>query len=109
MINAKQELLQAIDGTEITCAIMDDFSSKRVLSKSIQLKQGHTQKELDDFLNELDFEYDETNPFISLKGYIWLNDGGWLERKPLPLAGKPHLKVWMRHLRMEIPEPLRHD
>jgi hypothetical protein len=44
------------------------------------LKVDHTLEDLQDFLNQLDFEYDSGYGGQELFGTVWFDDGTWAER-----------------------------
>ena len=79
--NAKEEFLDVIKNDEIVCAKIsrgrykddDDY-------KFIVLKKGHTKKDLDKFLTELDFIYDGGFGGQELFGIIWCKNGVWFDR-----------------------------
>lgn len=88
-MNAKQEFLEITKDTEVLCVTINvkgDYSplylhkSKKVKSKELALPVGYTQEEYNNFLNELDFEYDESWGHQFIYGTIWLKDGMWIER-----------------------------
>lgn len=89
-MNAKQEFLEITKDTEVLCVTINvegvNYSTpflhkgKRVKSKELSLPVGYTQEEYNNFLNELDFEYDESWGHQFIYGTIWLKDGMWIER-----------------------------
>lgn len=46
----------------------------------IILQEGWCDKDLDEFLNQLDIDYDNGFGEQELFGYVWMNDGTWFER-----------------------------
>jgi hypothetical protein len=91
MINAKKEFLDITEGLEVLCATIsvcgDELTShwfpknsNIVKDKSLTLPVNYTQEEYQNFLNELDFEYDDSWGHQYLYGTIWLKDGRWIER-----------------------------
>jgi len=90
MVNAKQELLNALKASKciVKCATIrcerhsywdDDDNYKR--SGSIQLIEGYTPAEYEEFLQKLDFEYDAGYGGQELHGLVWLmKENTWLER-----------------------------
>ena len=82
--NAKQELLGTlkkysipVDAIKVAKITVDN---KRTITK-------HVREPPDDFLNKINFEYQQSVPLIEepiIHGFIWLYDGSWLERKNLP-------------------------
>jgi len=93
MANAKEELLLHLRRIEnskgrpvsIKCATIRrgqhyryDKETQNMLDRN--LKEGYTQKEYEEFLDRLDFEYDAGYGGQELFGTIWLEEGTWLER-----------------------------
>lgn len=80
MANAKQELLDAVKETaRIKCASIrylrwEDEASQKTL------KLNHSEIEYNEFLNSLDFDYDDGYGGQELYGTVWLEDGTWLSR-----------------------------
>lgn len=89
MINAKKELtnimdrMQSSSNVKILCAQISHRSWRTYEEevKLFQLKMNHTPKGLEDFLNSLDFEYDDGFGSQELYGTVWFTDGVWLERE----------------------------
>ncbi len=78
-MNAQNELLSKLNGRVIKCASIyygNEYDDDR---KHFILKIGYTNKEYDDFINSLDFEYDDGYGGQELFGCVWFNDS-WLER-----------------------------
>ena len=85
-MNAKQELLNMISSeSRIKCAEIyrsygcneDDIP----IGFEAQLKVGYTEDEYKDFINKLDFEYNNFCDTEVLCGTIWLEDGVWISRE----------------------------
>ena len=91
-MNAKEELLRKIadiqkfmEGTQLRCATIshepfgywldDDYKPK-----PIELKLGYTPSELKEFLNSLDFDYDNGYGSQQLFGTVWFTNGIWMDR-----------------------------
>ena len=80
MANAKQELLDAVkDTAKIKCASIrnrrwEDEASQKTL------KLNHSEEDYNEFLNSLDFTYDDGYGGQELYGTVWLEDGTWLSR-----------------------------
>jgi hypothetical protein len=100
MENAKQELLEAIEGkSKLKCANIQlgDYRVRKV----IKLKVGYSEAEYNDFLKELDFEYDSGFGGQELFGTLWHEDGTWQER------GEYDGSEWWNHNQLpEIPSEL---
>lgn len=83
MINAKQEFLSHVEGLGIVrCAVVRDYDSswRGESGKEIFLKNGFTEADFEDFLDAIDFEYDDGYGGQELYGFIWYEDGTWSER-----------------------------
>ena len=88
-VNAKQELLDAIKSIGIKCATIE---------RSV-LKLNYSKEDYNDFLDSLDFMYDNGYGSQSLYGVVWLEDGTWLTR------GEYDGSEWWEHHKLpEIPE-----
>lgn len=91
-MNAKKELMDMSNGQTIKCAHIQYRQYWGNTPKNLHtLKIGHTKKELILFLNSLDFEYDNDYYGQLLYGYVWFDDGTWLER------GKYNGSEWWEH------------
>lgn len=80
MTNAKQEFLQTIEGKTVLCADLYheyDWNEER---KRITLKRDYTPAELESFLKELDFKYNDGYGSQKLFGTIWFTDQTWADR-----------------------------
>lgn len=79
-MTAKKELLKVIKRkARIKCAII--LSGPECKKQKIYiLKVNHSDVDLRNFLNNLDFEYDNDYGSQELFGTVWLHDGIWLER-----------------------------
>ena len=90
LTNAHRELLQAIDGRTIKCAVVNYYPCslweinelEAPHTRELRLKVGHDDKDLLEFFKQLDFNYDNGYGGQELFGMIWLNggDGAWLTR-----------------------------
>ena len=85
MQNAKEELLYNVERSKSTikCATITKGEQwwediKRVV---YNLKEGYTKEEYEEFLNKLDFEYNEGYGGQELYGTVWLmKPNTWLSR-----------------------------
>ena len=82
MSNAKTELLEALKETSsIKCALISkgyyDWDEDK---KKIVLKLSYSENDYEQFLKELDFEYDSGYGGQELYGTVWLEDNTWLSR-----------------------------
>jgi len=90
MTNAKKELIKQLKHLpKVICAIVNDSV----------LKVNHSEKDFEEFLNSLDFEYDEGFGTQYVHGMVWLEDGTWLDR--LEYDGQ---ESWTHEGVPEIPE-----
>jgi len=105
--NVKLELLEISKGKKIKCADVKyektKFNKKIVrVGKSFVLKVGHTEEEYKEFLNSLDFGYNDGYGGQELFGIVWFEDGTWLTR-----AEYDGSEWWEHHIVPEIPERLK--
>jgi hypothetical protein len=89
MANAKKELLGALEKVSgvIKCATIKrdrgywDDDDIYTSSPAILLKEGYTPAEYQEFLEKLNFEYDNGYGGQILHGIVWLmEDNTWIER-----------------------------
>ena len=78
-MNAKTELLEELVNKQIKCASIT-HGCYRIDKKEFNLKVGFNEDEFNEFLNKLDFEYDDGYGTQELHGVVWLQDGTWLSR-----------------------------
>lgn len=81
-MNAKEELvgdLRHHDNSIILCA---DITYEPEYNREIRitLPLNYTGEQLTEFLDKLDFDYDDYYGTQYLFGIIWLHNGAWLER-----------------------------
>ncbi len=103
MINAQQELIKEVTatGASIKCALLRRESWTEN-GKQFVLKDRWTPEQLTEFLNSLNFTYDNGFGGQELFGTVWLNDGTWLERDEYDGS------EWWEHSKCpEIPEELK--
>ena len=83
-MNAKNEMIRLLwRNSNIKCAkvytghyYLDDNDE----GYEANLKVGHTTEDLQEFLNNLDFEYNSGYGGQELFGTVWFNDGTWADR-----------------------------
>ena len=89
MINAKEELLRYLEETKSTikCATISAgeshwyFDQYTKALSCVELKQGYTQEQYEQFLTLLDFDYDNGFGGQQIHGTVWLmQEETWLER-----------------------------
>ncbi|MCU0437463.1 MAG: hypothetical protein MUC49_06065 [Raineya sp.] len=100
MLNAKQELLEITKNTaKVKCAsISKGYDDSNDLTKRMILKINHSEEEYQQFLNSLDFEYDDGYGTQELYGIVWLEDGTWLSRREYDGS-----ECWEHHIMPAIP------
>jgi len=99
MKNAKQELLHILKDTRLVkCAIIYKLNIDDKNNESKVLKLNYTEDDYNEFLNKLDFEYNEDYGTQILYGIVWLEDNTWL------LRGEYDGSEWWKHITIpEIP------
>ena len=78
--NEKDEFLRHIANREVLCAQIqkgDNYHDKPTI---LNLTTGWTKEDWDQFLSDLDFEYDSGYGGQELFGTIWYVDGTWSDR-----------------------------
>lgn len=97
MINAKEELLGLLKGkARIKCAYITygDEGDKDI--EYFILKIEYTKDELNDFLDSLNFNYDNGYGGQELFGTIWLEDDTWCTREEYDGS------EWWRHNKIPL-------
>jgi hypothetical protein len=79
-MNAKEEFEDFVTSRpNVICAIItvmdDDLKAKQTV-----LRIGYTEEQYQDFLNSLDFDYDDGYGLQYLYGTIWFNNNTWATR-----------------------------
>jgi hypothetical protein len=75
MINAKDELLKHVGSRIIKCTTLTNG-----YEVSFRLKCGYAESEYTEFLNHINFKYNNSFGGQNLYGTIWYSDGSWSER-----------------------------
>ena len=105
MTNAKQELEKLLEGkAKVKCAEITKGSiwlGYKGQFPKFTLKVNHTEKEYQEFLKSLDFEYDSGFGGQELDGIVWLVDGTWFTRGEYDGS-----EWWEYHIVPEIPSEL---
>ena len=93
MINAGEELLDSLFNVDssVKCAYIV-CGSKRIV-----LREDFEDDEWESFIEYFDFEYDRNDDWYKIHGYVWFEDGSWLERNALNPS-------WIHHRCPNIPE-----
>lgn len=80
MSNAKQELLQILEGkASVKCALIAN-AYWDADKKEVVLKLNYSETDYEQFFKELDFEYNSGYGGQELFGTVWLDDNTWLSR-----------------------------
>lgn len=72
---AKSRIVCATITPNCTFGQFDDEPNSK-----INLMHNYTPEELEEFMNMLDFDYDDGYGMQYLDGIVWLENGTWLER-----------------------------
>lgn len=99
-MNAKTELLEKLGNKQIKCASIT-HECYRTTKKEFNLKVGFNEAEFNEFLNKLDFGYDNGYGTQELHGLVWLQDGTWLSRHEYDGSER-----WVHNQLPEIPSEL---
>lgn len=75
MANAKEEFLEEVMDKEVKCAVVKHFSRGESL-----LKVGYSQLDIVQFLDSLDYIYDDGYGGQELFGTVWYKDNTWSDR-----------------------------
>lgn len=92
-INAKEELLDELQTRELKCANIRNITP---------LKVDYTKEEYEEFLEELDFNYDDGYGSQNIFGVLWFKDNTWATRGEYDGS-----EWWELHSLPEIPEELQ--
>lgn len=99
MINAKEEFLTHTEGKCVKCATFNvGYIHPDV---NINLPVGYDQRAYEEFLERLNFNYDNGYGGQELFGCIWYEDGTWSERGEYDGS-----EWWEHHAAPEIPAEL---
>jgi hypothetical protein len=99
-MNARDEFIEFFEGKPpLKCAwIMLDASE----TKEIGLSVNFTDEELNDFLDSINFRYDDGYGGQELYGRIWFTDGTWADRGEYDGS-----EWWEYHKCPDIPSDLK--
>jgi len=101
-MNAKEELLDIIENKNITIKCAHLYTEYLFKNEPIFiLKCNYTLDEYNNFLKELDFEYDNGYGMQHLYGIVWLSDNTWLSRSEYDGS-----EYWVHNILPEIPKEL---
>lgn len=102
MTNARQEFLEHIKGNIVMCVKLWQESFLGDVGDVYLLKVGFSEKEYQDFLSRIDFDYDSEYGSQSLYGNIWYLDGTYSGRDEYDGS-----EWWEHYKTPEIPEELK--
>ena len=81
MINARKELEEILQvKVAVKCAVISNGRSWDDEQKDVVLKINYNDFDYENFLKELDFNYDDGFGGQELYGTVWLDDSTWLSR-----------------------------
>ena len=104
MANAKAEFLSHVGGKSIECARIEYNSDFYGEGKVCMLPVNYNSEQCKNFLDSLDFNYDNGYGMQELYGIIWYEDGTWSSRYEYDGS-----ESWEYHSRPQIPISLRLD
>lgn len=105
LTNAKEEFVKMVGEREVVCATVNAcFFDEDIANKSLNLKCNYTQEEYEEFLKQLDFEYEDGFGLQHITGTVWFSDGTWAERGEYDGS-----EWWSIMRRPEIPNRLRRE
>lgn len=79
MANAKEEFIDEIKDRVVKCVYLK-HGSYCIPDRSFFLKIGHSGSDYSEFLNSIDFNYEDGYGTQELHGFIWYEDGTYSER-----------------------------
>ena len=100
MINARKEFQEHAAVAPVVCAVVWYSADKE--AAVFYLKEGYTSADYEDFLNELDIDYDDGYGQQYVEGTIFYEDGTWSEREDYDGS-----EWWKHYKRPEVPEFLK--
>jgi hypothetical protein len=101
-MNAKNEFVRHVNNRKVKCAdIIHPQVDGKDCIKNFHLKFSFSEDDYLNFLNQLNFDYDEDYGRQELYGTIWYEDGTWSSR-----GEYDGLEWWEYHVMPEIPSYL---
>ena len=108
-MNAKKEFLSLFNGREVKCAYLSNGKDEDWYTidednpfKEYILKVDYSKEDYKQFLESIDFEYDNGYGSQELFGLVWFKDGTWAERYEYDGA-----ESWIIESCPTIPEQLK--
>jgi len=82
MINARDEFVKSVGETsrQVMAAKIEHCNRGHYSFVNVLLRDQYSAEEYEEFLSQLDFDYDNGYGRQCLYGTIWLRDGSWMER-----------------------------
>ncbi len=78
-MNAREELLKNVRNLNAVKCIDISYCAYGGESRDLSLVVGFDEKEAEEFLDSMEFEYDDEYGTQELYGTIWMKDGSWYE------------------------------
>lgn len=104
-MNAKEELLNLLKEEKVTlkCGYVEEvyYRIPKQDRKKFLLPVGYKREQLNRFMKELNFDYDNGYGSEELGGTLWFTDGTWADRGEYDGS-----EWWEYHKLPEIPEEL---
>lgn len=101
-MNVKKELLELLKEQNVTlkCGYIREsrYDITEEKRKKAILKVGYTKNDYDNFLQSIDFDYDDGFGTDELAGVLWFSDGTWATRGEYDGS-----EWWEYHKQPEIP------
>jgi len=102
-MNAKNELLESINTPKLASRVKAATIDFNFGEKIINLPLNYSDEEWHAFLSYMDFNYEFWHNGLKLKGFVWFEDGTWLERRVHEYEGS---EWWHHSICPEIPKNL---
>jgi len=100
-MNAKTEFIELVEGKEVKCAAINYQECWDKRNPDSLLPIGYDQEQYNQFIESLDYDYDNGYGGQSLFGTVWLKDGTWATRGEYDGS-----EWWDHHDCPEIPKEL---
>jgi hypothetical protein len=97
-MNGKTEFLDHVGDRKVKCALIN-FHKNWYDEKQLILPRGYTQEEYNNFLNQLDQNYDDGFGSQYIYGTIWYQDRTWSDRREYDGS-----EWWEHHQVPEVPK-----
>ncbi len=102
-MNAKDEFIKFTEGLpRVKCAKLEDVFFGDDKHDTWTLKVGYTKQDYDDFLESINFDYDDGYGWQVLGGIIWFEDGTYADRREYDGS-----EWWAYRKTPEIPKELK--